>query len=123
MFDGLASIVDHYTPFRVYDTRHLVNALFGLLGLWGVWRLGRLLGAEPSRSTKDSGGAVGLIALVLCASVPMYYGHMFNNPKDIPFAAGIVWSIYYIGRSYAKPELSVLVKLGVVLGLTLGIRV
>lgn len=113
MFDGLASVVDHYTPFRVYDTRHLVNALFGLLGLWGVWRLGRLLG----------GGAVGLIALVLCASVPMYYGHMFNNPKDIPFAAGIIWSIYFMGRSYAKPELGVLLKLGMVLGLTLGVRV
>lgn len=113
MFDGLASIIDHYTPFRVYATRHLVNALFGLVGLWGVWRLGRLLG----------GGAVGLLALILCATVPVYYGHMFNNPKDIPFAAGIIWSIYYMGRSYARPDLEILLKLGVVLGLTLGVRV
>ena len=113
MFDGVASAVDRLTPFRVYDTRHLVNALFGLLGLWGVWRLGRILG----------GGAVGLIALILCAATPMYYGHMFNNPKDIPFAAGLLWTVYYMMRSYAKPELSVLLKLGTVLGLTLGIRV
>ncbi|MDR3450171.1 MAG: glycosyltransferase family 39 protein [Alphaproteobacteria bacterium] len=113
MFDGLASVIDHYTPFRVYDTRHLVNALFGLLGLWGVWRLGRLLG----------GGAVGLTALVLCAATPSYYGHMFNNPKDIPFAAGIIWTLYFMARSYAKPDRRVLAKLGVVLGLTLGVRV
>ena len=104
MFDGLASIVDRFTPFRVYDTRHLVNALFGLLGLWGVWRLGRLLGGE----------AAGLVALVLCASTPVYYGHMFNNPKDIPFAAGIIWTLYFMFRSYAKPSPSVLPTCGLV---------
>jgi hypothetical protein len=113
MFDGLASAIDYYTPFRVYDTRHLLNALFGLLGLWGTWRLGRLLG----------GGLVGLVALILCATVPMYYGHMFNNPKDIPFTAGIVWTIYYMTRSYAKADRHVLIKLGIILGLTLGVRV
>src|ERR1700728_2394151 len=37
MFDGIASVVDSYTPFSVYETRHLVNALFGLFGLWGTW--------------------------------------------------------------------------------------
>ena len=113
MFDGLASAIDHYTPFFVYDTRHFLNALMGLLGLWGVWRLGRFLG----------GGAVGLIALILCATVPSYYGHMFNNPKDIPFAAGIVWTMYFMSRSYAKPTRNTLIKLGIALGLTLGIRV
>ena len=118
MFDGLAAVVDHYSPLRVYDTRHLLNALFGLLGLIGTWRLGRLL----------SGGVVGLMALVLCATVPSYYGHMFNNPKDIPFAAGIVWSIYYMVRLYGLsvekgPRRDVLIKLGVIFGLTLGIRV
>jgi hypothetical protein len=116
MFDGLASVFDRYTPFSVYDTRHLLNALFGLLGLWGVWRLGRFLG----------GGAVGLLALIFLTLTPVYYGHMFNNPKDIPFAAGIVWSIYYMARCFAQwprvERLSV-VKLGIVLGLSLGIRV
>src|SRR5580704_1571875 len=41
MFDGLASVIDRFTPFNVYETRHLVNALVGLVGLWGTWRLGR----------------------------------------------------------------------------------
>jgi hypothetical protein len=113
MFDGLAAFVDRFTPFRVYDTRHLLNAMFGLLGLWGTWRLGRLLG----------GSLAGLIALILCATTPMYYGHMFNNPKDIPFAAGIIWSIYFMTRVYAKPEKQTLIKLGFTLGLTLGVRV
>jgi hypothetical protein len=70
MFDGLAAFVDRLSPLRIYDTRHLLNAMFGLLGLWGTWRLGRLLG----------GGVAGLVALILCAATTMYYGHMFNNP-------------------------------------------
>ncbi|MDR3424446.1 MAG: glycosyltransferase family 39 protein [Alphaproteobacteria bacterium] len=113
MFDGLAAVVDQYLPLRIYDSRHLLNALFGLLGMWGTWRVGRLLGD----------GATALLALILLATVPMYYGHMFNNPKDIPFAVGIIWIVYFMTRSYAKPELPVLLKLGVVLGLTLGVRV
>jgi hypothetical protein len=116
MFDGLASLIDRFTPFSVYETRHLVNAFFGLLGLWGTWRLGRLLG----------GRAVGLLALVLLTLTPMYYGHMYNNPKDIPFAAGIVWSIYFMTRCYAampKPNAVLLFKLGIIVGLTLGVRV
>ncbi|MFA5040329.1 MAG: glycosyltransferase family 39 protein [Bdellovibrionales bacterium] len=113
LFDALASIIDSYTPFFIYDTRHLLNAFFGLLGLWGTWKLGRFMG----------GDAVGFLALVLCALVPSYYGHMFNNPKDIPFAAGIVWTIYYMSRSYENPKLPTLIKLAIILGLTLGVRV
>jgi len=120
MFDGMASLIDRFTPFSVYETRHLVNATVGLVGLWGVWRLGRLMG----------GGAVGLIALILLVLTPVYYGHMFNNPKDIPFSTGIIWTLYFMARLYQKmesknwkPETKTLVKLGVVLGLMLGIRV
>lgn len=113
MFDGLAALVDRQTPFSLYETRHLLNALFGLIGLWGVWRIGRHMG----------GGLVGFIALILCATVPMYYGHMFNNPKDIPFAAGIIWCLYFMFRSMTKPSPTILIKLGVTLGLTLGVRI
>jgi len=116
MFDGLASAIDRFTPFSVYETRHLVNALFGLLGLWGVWRLGKFFG----------GGAAGLVALILLVLTPMYYGHMFNNPKDIPFAVGIVWTLVYMARSLRElPRIRwpTLVKLGGIMGFTLGVRV
>jgi hypothetical protein len=139
MFDGLASLIARYVPFRIYDTRHFLNAFFGLLGLWGTWRLGKLMG----------GGLAGLAALILLVLTPMYYGHMFNNPKDIPFAAGIVWTVYFMGRCMAdrsayvvaqlrrtdtqthrspseggpRPKWGLILKLGVILGLTLGVRV
>ncbi|MDE1900337.1 MAG: glycosyltransferase family 39 protein [Alphaproteobacteria bacterium] len=123
MFDGLASVIDHFTPFSTYETRHLINALFGLLGLMGVWKLGCFLGARRTAQETTSGGAVGLVALILCATTPMYYGHMYNNPKDIPFAVGIIWTLYFMCRSYAKPTWRVLIRLGIIYGLTLGIRV
>jgi Dolichyl-phosphate-mannose-protein mannosyltransferase len=116
MFDGLASIVDRFTPYSVYETRHLMNGIVGIVGLWGTWRLGRFIG----------GGAVGLLSLILLVLTPMYYGHMFNNPKDIPFAAGVVWSLYYMARVLAdghRPRLNLIIKLGIVYGLTLGVRV
>lgn len=113
LFDGLAAALEQVSPFRIFDTRHCLNALFGLLGLWGVWRAGRWFG----------GPRAGLLALVLCAATPMYYGHMFNNPKDIPFAAGLIWSLYYMARSFARPSLPIIVKLGLVFGFTLGVRV
>ncbi len=116
-FDGMASFIARQAPLLVpdiiYDVRHLLNALIGLLGLWGTWRLGRFFG----------GDWVGLIALVLCAATPSYYGHMFNNPKDIPFATGIIWTLYFMSRYYAKPQRGLLIKLGITLGLTMGIRV
>jgi hypothetical protein len=116
MFDGVASVIDGFTPFSVYETRHLVNAFFGLLGLWGTYRIGKFLG----------GGFGGLVALTLLILTPMYYGHMFNNPKDIPFAAGILWSIYYMAKLYeqgAHCQRSTIIKLGIIYGLTLGVRV
>ncbi len=116
MFDGMAAIFDRYTPFSIYDTRHLLNACMGMLGLWGTWRLAKFMG----------GAGTALVALVLLILTPMYYGHMFNNPKDIPFATGIIWTIYFMARCMAarpRPKITLILKLGFVLGLTLGVRV
>ena len=53
-------------------------------------------------------------------------GAMFNNTKDVPFAAGMVWTLYFATRildQSPNPRLSAVLKFGVVLGLTLAIRV
>lgn len=125
LFDGVASIFDRFTPTTVYETRHLLNALTGLLGIWGAWRLARLLG----------GSAAGLLAAAFLALTPMYLGSMFNNPKDIPFAAGVVWTLYYMAKGFGVRKTGPghrmgmaggwrwIIKLGIALGLTLGVRV
>jgi hypothetical protein len=90
--------------------------LVGILGLAGCWKLGRAMG----------GPRAGFIALIFLLLTPNYYGQMFNNPKDIPFAVGGVWATYYIVRilpSLPQPPLRLLLKLGLAIGLALGVRV
>ncbi len=115
-FDMVAAVLNRFSPLGVYETRHLLNGFVGILGLTGCWKLGRALG----------GPRVGLIALIFLLLTPNYYGQMFNNPKDIPFAVGAVWATYYMVRilpSLPRPPGHLLVKLGVAIGLALGVRV
>lgn len=116
LFGKIASLVSSLQIFTYFDVRHFLNVIFGLLGLWGTWRVGRMIG----------GGFVGLAAMLLLAITPMYYGHMFNNPRDIPFAAGVIWSLYYMGKVFMayppRVRWSLIIKLALVLGVTLAIR-
>jgi hypothetical protein len=115
LFDVGAAAVARISPLPEFETRHLLNALVGVLGIWGVYHLGCLLGS----------GGTGFLAALLLATVPSWYGHMFNNPKDIPFAAGYVWSLYFLLRLFLRfPDLdrAAGVKLGLAIGLSLGVR-
>jgi hypothetical protein len=115
-FDMVAAVLNRFSPLGVYETRHLLNGVVGIIGLAGCWRLGRALG----------GPRAGFIALTFLLLTPNYYGQMFNNPKDIPFAAAGVWATYYmvgILPSLPRPPLHLVVKLGVAIGLALGVRV
>lgn len=115
-FDMIAALVNRVSPFGTYETRHLLNGLTGVLGLVGAWKLGRQVG----------GPRAGFFAALLLVTIPNWYGQMFNNPKDIPFAVGTVWSLYYLCRivpTLPRPPLSLAVKLGIAVGLSLGVRV
>src|SRR5947208_369798 len=115
-FDMIAAALNKFSPLGVYETRHLLNGFVGLVGLLGCWKLGRVLG----------GGRAGFIALLFLLLTPNYYGQMFNNPKDIPFAVGGVSAIYYMVRilpSLPRPPWRLLVKMGLAIGLALGVRV
>lgn len=115
-FDMTAAAINHLSPFGTYETRHLLNGLTGVLGIIGTWKLGRCLG----------GPRAGFLAALFVMLTPNYYGQMFNNPKDIPFAVGMVWSSYYIVRivpELPRPRWALLAKLGIAAGLALGVRV
>ena len=115
-FDMLAAALNRVSPIGIYETRHLLNGLVGILGLIGCWKLGR----------EVAGPRAGFIATLLLVSIPNFYGQMFNNPKDIPFAVGIVWSTYYMIRivpTLPRPPLRTLAKLGAAIGMTMGVRI
>jgi Dolichyl-phosphate-mannose-protein mannosyltransferase len=115
-FDMAAAVLNNVSPFGTYETRHLLNGILGVVGIIGVWKLARTL----------AGPRAGFIAALFLLLTPNYYGQMFNNPKDIPFAVGMVWATYYIARIVAelpRPRWALVVKLGLAAGLALGVRV
>ncbi len=115
-FDTVAAALNRVSPIGVYETRHLLNALVGILGLIGCWKLGGAVG----------GPRAGFISVLFLVLTPNYYGQMFNNPKDIPFAVGVVWAVYYMVRivpDLPAPPFRLVVKLGAAVGMTLGVRV
>jgi hypothetical protein len=116
LFDMTAAALCRISPLGDYETRHLLNALAGILGVLGTWKLARLL----------AGPRAALITAALLMLTPSYFGHMFMNPKDIPFAAGYVWSLYCILLAFKHlPRLpvSLIIRFGLALGLTLAIRI
>lgn len=86
MFDTLAELLPRVTPLDGFTSRRFANVLVGFLGFVGSWRLGRLAG----------GPQAGFWALLLLTVSPPWYGHVFINAKDIPFAVGYLWSIYFV---------------------------
>jgi hypothetical protein len=116
VFDLTAAIVNRVSPLGVFETRHLLNGIVGIIGLVGCWKLGRRL----------AGPRAGFVAALLLLLIPNYYGQMFNNPKDIPFAAGCIWTIYYLVRVVPflpRPPWRLVIKLGAAIGLAMAVRV
>jgi 4-amino-4-deoxy-L-arabinose transferase-like glycosyltransferase len=115
-FDMAAALAAKVLPFGLFETRRLIGAAVGILGLFVTWRLGRRIG-EPG---------AGLIALVLLAACPLFYGHMFMNAKDAPFATAMAVLLLGLVRAfdeYPQPDARTGVLAGIGLGLAFGSRV
>ena len=67
-------------------TRHMCNAFLG----WIIVLFGGLI------AYRIGGWRAGVLAMLLLFFSPRLLGHSFNNPKDIPLAAGVTMFIYYM---------------------------
>ena len=115
-FDMAAALAAKVLPFGLFETRRLVGAAVGILGLAVTWRIARRIG----------GPRVGLIALLLLAACPLYYGHMFINPKDSPFAVAMAIVLLGLVRTlqeYPKPSWATVLILSGGFGLSIGSRI
>jgi hypothetical protein len=115
-FDMLAALIAKVVPFDLFETRRLVGAAVGIVGMAITWRLARRLG----------GPVAGVLALALLATTPLFYGHIFINAKDAPFAVAMILLLFGLVRAledYPKPGVSTIVIFGLGLGLTLGTRI
>ena len=115
-FDMAAALAAKILPFDLFETRRLVGACVGIIGLIATWRIGRHL----------AGPVAGLIAVILLATCPLYYGHMFINAKDAPFAAAMAVLLLGMVRAfeeYPRPSARTVALTGVGLGLVFGSRI
>jgi len=115
-FDLLAALAAKLLPFTLFESRRLLGATVGFLGLFITWRIGR----------RVAGSSAGLITLVLLASCPLYYGHMFMNPKDSPFA--VAMAIFLLGlvrcfEEYPRVSIASAAITGAGFGLSFGSRI
>jgi tetratricopeptide (TPR) repeat protein len=98
-----------------FALRHFVNAIFGVIMLLYTARIARFLGTWRT----------ACLALVFGLLSPSLFGHAMNNPKDIPFAASYIVSIYYMIRFLAqlpKPTWANLIGMAIGIGWTISTR-
>jgi hypothetical protein len=115
-FDMAAALLHKVIPLELFETRRLLGAVVGIIGLSVTWRLGRRVG----------GPLAGLAALLLLALCPTFYGHMFMNPKDAPFAVAMVilmLGLVRLAEEYPSPSPRTILIVGLGAGLSLGSRI
>lgn len=115
-FNAISAFIANHSPLGVYDTDHLVIAITSVVGVFFAYRLGKEL----------AGPMAGFFSALLLLLTPVYYGHSFMNPKDIPFAVVFLVCLYYLIGAYDRlPRLGAkwIAMVGVPIGIALGIRV
>jgi hypothetical protein len=115
-FDMAAALLHRVIPLELFETRRLLGAVVGVIGLAVTWRLGRRVG----------GPLAGLAALLLLALCPTFYGHMFMNPKDAPFAVAMVilmLGLVRLAEEYPEPSPRTILIIGLGAGLSIGSRI
>ena len=115
-FDMVAALLHKILPLELFETRRLVGAIVGLIGLAVTWRLARRIG----------GAVAGVAALLLLALCPIFYGHMFMNPKDAPFAVAMVvllMGLVRLAEEYPYPSPRTVLIIGLGAGFAIGSRI
>jgi tetratricopeptide (TPR) repeat protein len=111
-FDLTTAVAHKVSPFWEYDTRHLLNS-------WTGWGAMLFLGLAVGRI---AGWRAALIAFGLLFLSPSFFGHSMNNPKDIPFAFAMTFSLYaFIRMMQSMPNPSRRTLFWAALGIGLGI--
>jgi hypothetical protein len=115
-FDMVAALLHKVIPLELFETRRLLGAVVGVIGLAVTWRLGRRIG----------GPLAGLASLLLLALCPIFYGHMFMNPKDAPFAVAMIilmLGLVRLAEEYPQPSPRTILIVGIGAGLSIGCRI
>jgi hypothetical protein len=116
MYDALCVAINKVSPFDMYNTRHFITAICGFLVI--------LFSSLLAKHYKGWGSAL-ITAWFLFLS-PRFFGESMNNPKDIPFALGMIMGVYFICKfvsAFPKPTFKDLAALVLSIAFAINIRV
>lgn len=116
-FDGIAAmLVDIFNPKDPFLLRHYWNMIFGFAGIIFAGLLAK----------EFSGWRAAIITVIFLVFTPRFFGEMFNNPKDIPFATGYLASLLCMIKWLKRldnPSWKTTIWLGLAIALAISVRV
>jgi hypothetical protein len=80
-----SKLLGNFLPISLSDIRHLLYFITYLAGVWAFYALGKRWLTEPA----------SIAATLLFLTQPLLWGHAFMNPKDTPFLAFFLLSIFF----------------------------
>jgi 4-amino-4-deoxy-L-arabinose transferase-like glycosyltransferase len=115
LFDSFCALVYGSTGGAKFAIRHLLIAVCAVATVIAVYKFGRLF-SDPW---------VSVFAALSLMMIPRFYGHAFNNPKDIPFACAFSWAMLAMCHLLIAEHRKWwrFLACGVAIGLALSIRV
>lgn len=116
LFDMTLSLLHKATDWDRFTLGHWQAFAFGCIGLMALWRIGAIFG----------GARLAFWSVVLLILTPSFYGHWFQNPKDVPFAATYTLGLWALIECFRRaPALSKrwLLAAAVACGLCMAVRI
>ena len=113
--DTIAEGIHAITGGNIFHVRRYLQGFFSFLMLLVISLLAKTL----------FGWRGALLALLAAFFSPSFYGHFYNNHKDIPFALGYVMTAYYLIlllKELPKPKFQTMFMLALGVGFSLSIR-
>jgi tetratricopeptide (TPR) repeat protein len=101
---------------KIYEARHVMNGALGAFAILCSGLLARAL----------LGNTAGIITMLLMLFSPGFMGHAMNNPLDIPFAFGYIFTLLHLVRFLKRlPVINYGIAFLIVLGIafTISIRI
>ena len=115
-FDMAAALLDKILPFDLFETRRLLGAIVGVLGIAVSWRVARRI----------AGPFAGLATVIILGLCPIFYGQVFMNPKDAPFAVAmmvLILGLVRLAQEYPSPSAHTILIIGLGAGFSIGTRI
>lgn len=127
LYDIPLAVARHSLDIEPVLLSRIWNVTFGLLAILGCRALALQVHGKRGEGRKLTlfDFTSSLIAPVSLLLIPEFFGHIFINPKDIPFAATYVWGVYALVRvlqELPNPTWKSALRFGVLAGLCMSTR-